>query len=422
MKNDTTSDSKYIWNECPNIGFSKENFQRFLIWAVREIGANDIFIESNEPLGIKKDNVTYNVSKREIPYNELEQLIKVIYQTSAASELRSGKPFGFAYSFTFGKDERLRFRVDASAGNSITAIDEGIELVLRPTEGEPPSVHDLNLPQRIINTTSHKDGMVLITGPTGSGKTTMIASLLKFIIQTMRKHVLAVEDPIEFDLKQIPNRLSRVMQSEIGTNVVSFSRFIKHMLRRSPDVILLGELRDAESIDAGILAAQTGHLVFATGHTNSCSNALERLVDDLPSEQQKSKLLKLAGSTRSIIHQRLLRGRSGGRVAVIEELHITRELQMRMFSLIAKEDQSLTRFLAEHIEKSGLSIKSSIKQKFTQGLLNIEVCIEELAQELNQDDMVFFWSECQALMSNEIINESEYKKWLNYIETFNESL
>lgn len=419
MSSDSDCNRKYNWEGCPKIGFSKQNFHDFLIWAVNEIGANDIFIESNEPLGIKKDNVTYDVSDREITYGELSLLIKEIYQTSAVSELRSGKPFGFAYSFSFGKDERLRFRVDASAGNSVTAIDEGVELVFRPTEGEPPSVYDLSLPDRVIGVSGYKDGLVLITGPTGSGKTTMIAALLKYIIQTMRKHILTVEDPIEYDFKRVPNRLSRVFQTEIGTNVVSFSRFIKHMLRRSPDIILLGELRDSESIDAGILAAQTGHLVFATGHTNNCSNALERLVGDLPAEQQKSKLLKLAGATRTVIHQRLLAGRNGGRVAVMEELHITKELQMKMYSIIAKGDDSLTRYLAEHIEKTGLSIKQSIKNKFSEGKLSIATCIEELAQDLNDVDVTFFKKTSKNLFESGVVGVDEYNKWVEYIEAFN---
>lgn len=411
---------EYNWEGCPLIGFTEEDFKSFLIWAVNTIGANDIFIESNEPLGIKKDNVTYNVTHRDISYNELSELIKKIYQTSAPTELRSGRPFGFAYSFTFGMDERLRFRVDVSAGNSITSIDEGIEIVMRPTEGEPPSVDELNLPKRIVDVTNNKDGLVLITGPTGSGKTTMIAALLKYIIQTMRKHILTIEDPIEYDLKHVPNRISRIIQSEIGTNVSSFSKFIKHMLRRSPDIILLGELRDAESIDAGILASQTGHLVFATGHTNNCSNALERLVDDLPAEQQKSKLLKLVSSTKSIIHQRLLNKRGGGRIAVMEELHITRELQMKMYSIIAKEEESLTHFLIEHIESTGLSIKSHILKKFSEGLLSVDVCIEELAQEITNDEFKFLESETKRLCNERVITEEEHDNWLRILRGFYE--
>ncbi|MBE0420506.1 Flp pilus assembly complex ATPase component TadA [Pseudoalteromonas nigrifaciens] len=420
--NKTEENLSYNWYDCPKIGFNKDSFHRFLIWAVNDIGANDIFIESNEPLGIKKDNVTYNVTNRIIAYHEVAALIKEIYQASAQTELRSGRPFGFAYSFTYGKDEKLRFRVDASAGNSTTAIDEGIELVLRPTQGEPPSVFELDLNQRIIDTTKNKDGLVIVTGPTGSGKTTMIGSLLKFIIQTMRKHVISVEDPIEFDLKQVPNRLSRVFQSEIITNVISFTVYIKHMLRRSPDVVLLGELRDAESIDAGILTAQTGHLVYATGHTNNSSNTLERLVDDLPSDQQKSKLLKLVGSTRSIIHQRLLNARNGGRVAVIEELHINSELQIKMYSIVVSGNESLTNFLAAHIEEQGLSIKCSIKEKFSQGLLRLDTCIDELSQELNSNDILFFSAQCKKLFNDGKINETEFNQWNRYLEVFSERL
>lgn len=414
--------SKYCWNECPNIGFTRDNFHDFLLWAVNEVGANDIFLESNEPLGIKKDNITYNVTPRGITYHEIANLIKAIYQNSAETELRSGRPFGFSYTFTYGMDEELRFRIDASAGNSTTGIDEGIELVIRPSQGEPPSVRDLNLPERVIDIAKNKKGLAIITGPTGSGKTTLIASLLKFIIQTMQKHILSVEDPIEFDLKKIPNRISRVIQSEVGTNITSFSKFMKHMLRRSPDVIFIGELRDAESINAGLLAAQTGHLVFATGHTNNCSSTLERLVDDLPAEHQKSKLLKLIGATRSIVHQRLLNGRLGGRVAVLEELHINRELQMKMYSIVTNGRESLTNFLAEYIESQGLSIKSAIKEKFAQGLLALDTCIEEIASDMSESDLDFFAVETSRLYKDELIGKDEFSDWNKYIEVFYESI
>ncbi|MGP5159725.1 type IV pilus twitching motility protein PilT [Pseudoalteromonas prydzensis] len=416
------SNTEYVWEDCPSIGFNLENFKEFLVWCTQIAKVNDIFIESNEPLGIKKDNVTYNVSRRALSYSEVSQLINEIYQNSAQSELRGGRPFGFSYSFSFGKDERLRFRVDASAGNSVTGVDEGIELVFRPTEGEPPSVNELNLSNRIINTTKYKDGMVLITGPTGSGKTTMLGALLKYIIQTMRKHVLTIEDPIEFDFKCIPNRLSRVFQTELHTNIESFEEFIEHMLRKSPDVILLGELRDTLSIDAGILASQTGHLVYATGHTNNCSNALERLVDGLPSSQQKSKLLKLVGSTRAIIHQRLLNGRLGGRVAVIEELYITRKLEMEMYAILTKGEQSLTKFLAEHISENKLSLMDCIKSKFMDGLLTVDTCIEELSQELTSDDLDFFAAETKKLLATGKISETESVNWKSYIEVFREGL
>ena len=136
----------------------------------------------------------------------------------------------------------------------------------------------------------------------------------------------------------------------------------------------------------------------------------------------KSKLLKLVGSTRSIIHQRLLNARNGGRVAVIEELHINSELQIKMYSIVVSGNESLTNFLAAHIEEQGLSIKCSIKEKFSQGLLRLDTCIDELSQELNSNDILYFSAQCKKLFNDGTINETEFNQWNRYLEVFSERL
>jgi len=208
-----------------------------------------------------------------------------------------------------------RFRVNVFfQRDSIGAVMRAIpnEIVPLSALGMPPVVSDFATLTR---------GMVLVTGPTGSGKSTTLASLIDLINSTRSDHIMTVEDPIEFMHR---HKMSIVNQREVGSDTLSFSAALKHSLRQDPDVILVGEMRDLETIATAITAAETGHLVFATLHTQDAPKSVERMIDVFPSHQQQQVRVQLASSLQAVVAQQLLPTRDGrGRVAAVEAMVVT---------------------------------------------------------------------------------------------------
>ena len=182
------------------------------------------------------------------------------------------------------------------------------------------SLEELDLPSSVREFAFLPRGMVLVTGPTGSGKSTTLASLIDVVNSERACHIMTVEDPIEFLHR---HKKSIVNQREVGTDTHSFAAALKHVLRQDPDVILVGELRDLESISVALTAAETGHLVFATLHTVDAAQSVDRIIDVFPAHQQGQVRTQLAGSLQGVLSQTLLRRKGGGRVVATEVLKTT---------------------------------------------------------------------------------------------------
>ena len=212
-------------------------------------------------------------------------------------------------SLTVGEQ---RFRVNAYHQKGHVAV------ALRVIPTRIPTPEELNLPKALVELTDRAQGLILVVGPTGSGKTTTSASLVDHINHLRACHVITVEDPIEY---QIPNRKAVIEQREVLSDTHTFARALKYALRQDPDVILVGEMRDLETISAALTAAETGHLVLATLHTNDAGQTIDRIVDAYPAHQQAQVRLQLAGSLLGIVSQRLLRrADEQGRLAAFEIL------------------------------------------------------------------------------------------------------
>ena len=190
-------------------------------------------------------------------------------------------------------------------------------LALRVIPSDIPSFETLGLPAAVQAFTSMTQGLVLFTGPTGSGKSTSLASLINKINATRPLHILTIEDPVEYVHS---HKMSAISQREVGADSVSFAFALRSALREDPDVILVGEMRDPESIAITLTLAETGHLVFSTLHTNDTSQALDRMVDVFPPEQQEQIRVQLAGALSAVVAQRLIVKKGGGRVAAFEVL------------------------------------------------------------------------------------------------------
>lgn len=213
--------------------------------------------------------------------------------------------------FSYGLPGTSRFRINAYHQRGCIGI------VARVIPTSIPTLEELQLPE-ILQKFCHKpQGLVLVTGPTGSGKSTTLAAMIDYINRTMRKHIITLEDPIEYLHK---HQLSIVNQREIGFDTSSFANGLRASLRQDPDVILVGEMRDLETITTAITAAETGHLVFATLHTSDAPQTIDRIIDVMPGHQQPQVRLQLASVLVGIVSQRLFPKVGGGRAVATEIL------------------------------------------------------------------------------------------------------
>ncbi len=233
-------------------------------------------------------------------------LMKSITPERKQQELDRGGTTDFGFAF----DDQARFRVSAFKQKGC------VGLVLRLIPSKFRTFEEIGLPQHIKNLLNRPRGLILVTGPTGCGKTTTLATMINFINEEMDKHIITVEDPIEYYHE---HKKSIITQREIGVDVADFKEGIRRALRQNPDIILVGEMRDLETIEAAITAAETGHLVFGTLHTTGSGRTINRIVDAFPTQQQEQVRTQLATSLVSVISQVIIPTADGtGRVAAFE--------------------------------------------------------------------------------------------------------
>ncbi|MBI1799578.1 MAG: type IV pilus twitching motility protein PilT [Candidatus Eisenbacteria bacterium] len=217
--------------------------------------------------------------------------------------------------FSFGIKSLSRYRANVFLQRGV------VSMAIRRIPFEILAMDKLGLPPIVREFTNRQKGLVLVTGPTGSGKSTTLAAMLDKINATRQSHIMTIEDPIEYIHH---HKKCIVNQREVGADTVSFPNALKYVLRQDPDIILIGEMRDLETIEAALTIAETGHLVFATLHTNSTYEAVNRIVDVFPSDQQKQILTQLAFTLEGVITQQLIpRSRGAGRVMCAEVLVCT---------------------------------------------------------------------------------------------------
>jgi twitching motility protein PilT len=239
--------------------------------------------------------------------DEVDKIVRTLLDSSQVQTFEGEQDVDFSFSW----ENKARLRASAFTSKGHTA------LALRMIPTEIPTFDELGLPPVADWLATLPRGLVLVTGPTGSGKSTTLASIIDRINNTRSQHVLTVEDPIEY---LHSHKMSAVTQREIGIDSPSFARALRSALREDPDVLLLGEMRDTESIATALTMAETGHLVFSTLHTNDAAQAVDRMIDVFPDWRQDQIRVQLAASLGAIVAQRLLPKIGGGRVAAFEVL------------------------------------------------------------------------------------------------------
>ncbi len=286
-----------------------------LLHLVVDEGASDLHLPVDSPPVLRVNGEMVPLDTEWLTGDDTERLMKSITSQQVQQRLREhgGADFGFA----FGELARFRVSVFRQRGH--------VGMVLRTIPNSLLTLEQIGLPGPIKDVLFRPRGLVLVTGPTGSGKSTTLASMIDVINQQRACHIITVEDPIEFYHK---HGNSIITQREIGVDVSSFSEALVRALRQDPDVILVGEMRDLETIRAALTAAETGHLVFSTLHTTGAAETVDRIVDAFPTDQQEQVRTQLASTLVAVISQVLLqRTDKPGRVAAFEIMVSTSSIQ-----------------------------------------------------------------------------------------------
>ena len=334
-------------------------FDKFLAAAVKA-GASDIHMKAGAQPTLRVHGVLKEVKLDPVSNDALERLVgHMLDRNGFQHDVRTMRDFDTSYTL----DGIGRFRANILKQQGDWAM------VMRVIPKNVPTLDDLGLPPVLKKLAREERGLVLVTGVTGSGKSTTLAAMINCINQEARKHIVTIEDPIEFIHT---DQLSRVTQREVGADTDSFDMALRAALRQDPDVILVGEMRDALTIDIGLKAAETGHLVFSTVHTNDAAKTIGRIIDVFPHDAQNATRLRLAENLRGTISQRLLRrADTQGRVVAMEIMVCTLTAQ----ELI--KDAARTSELKEYIERSSemygtQSFDQHVIQLYNAGVISLD--------------------------------------------------
>ena len=286
----------------------KINDIRELLHIAHENKASDLHVTTGIPPKIRVDGELRSVGDEKLMPNDTEQLIKSIMNDHATEIFFQKGEVDFSY--VVPGTGRYRVNVFRQRGS--------YSCVMRIVNTEIPTPEELKLPTSVVELTGQKKGFILVTGPTGSGKTTTLASLINVINENKNLHIITLEDPIEYLHR---HKKSIVNQREIGIDSINYADALRAALREDPDVILVGEMRDLDTISTAVTAAETGHLVLSTLHTTGASNTIDRRIDVFPPHQQQQIRIQIASVLKSVISQQLVPCEEGGRVAAFEVMH-----------------------------------------------------------------------------------------------------
>jgi twitching motility protein PilT len=276
--------------------------------------ASDLHIEVGLPPTLRIDGSMRPVEGPVLRPQDTDDLMRTISPDIHQERLKTkgGADFGFSFM------DKERFRVNLFKSKGSTGM------VLRIISSKLLTLGEIGLPDKILELLNRPRGLILVTGPTGSGKSTTLASMVDWINENRAGHIITIEDPIEY---YHHHKQCLVTQREVGSDVPSFAEAVRGALRQDPDVILLGEMRDLETIEAAISAAETGHMVFATLHTTGAARTVDRIVDAFPADAKDQVRTQLASSILAVISQVLLPKNGGGRVSAFEIMIATTSIR-----------------------------------------------------------------------------------------------
>lgn len=365
----------------PALAWKRADVDALLLWAA-ERGASDIAISSGIRPRIRLQGRWLRVGLRRVETQS--SMVPVLIETTRAQDawarLQGREFLDFAYDVALPGTpwKKRRFRVDATAcrdGNGV-----GVSIVFRTIPELPPRLDELGIEAALRDALFPNNGLVLITGVMGSGKSTTLAAVLREVVETTDKQVITYEAPIEFDLMALNDQTNSggfVVQSEIGSHLASFDVAPKNSTRRAADVVLYGEARDPETVGGMIEQAEVGTAVYATAHTPSVASTPGRVINVFGSQDQPSMAAGFLGAIRLIVQQRLLKTYDGKRVAVREWLAFDDSMRKDILSMTLPK---LYGYLEEKVQERGMPLLRSAEALYARGLL-LDSEIEQIRAE-----------------------------------------
>ncbi len=358
-------DFAQTWPDEPN-RFREEDIDVFLLWCVKQ-NSSDITIQNDRPVYNEIHGVLYPGTYRDIDAADMAVFLQKLYGPEARARLASAKDLDVSYEIRPDRYTRIRFRVNITA--VLSRGRDAAQITMRVLPSDPPTFSDLNIEQEIIDCWAPRQGIVIVTGPTGSGKTTLLAAGNRMLLE--RTHgcgkMLTYEAPIEYVYDNIHSPRSLVSQTEIPRHLPDFAKGVRNALRRKPEVILVGESRDRETINASIEAAQTGHAVYTTTHTLGVANTVARMLSTYEMNEREERAVALMETLRLIVTQALVARVGGGRCGVREWMQFPDEVREKLM------DMHFTRWpneIQRMINQYGQSMQKSAELAFEDGAID----------------------------------------------------
>ena len=316
--------------------FTDDMIDEFFLWCVKR-NSSDITIQTDRPVYNEIYGQLYPALFRPLDAADINVFLTKIYGPEAGARLASGEDLDLSYEIRPDRYTRIRFRVNITA--VLSRGRDSVQITMRVLPSEPPTMADLNIEEDIINSWNPRQGMIIVTGPTGSGKSTLLSAGIRMLLERKQGcgKVVCYESPIEYVYDAIKSPRSLLSQTEIPRHLPDFARGVRNALRRKPNIILVGESRDKETISATIEAAQTGHAVYTTTHTTGVAATIQRMVSAFEPNERSERAYALMETVRLIVTQTLVSKSSGGRVGVREWMRFSDDVREKLMDMDFKD-------------------------------------------------------------------------------------
>lgn len=353
------------WPDEPS-RIGEEHVDALLLWCCDQ-GASDISLQTDRPVYIDVDGILFPVTRRYLDSADMAYILGKIYGPDALAKLASGVDLDLSFEIRPDRTTRKRFRVNITA--ILSRARDAVQVTLRTLPNLPPSLEDLGIEEEIVENLSPRQGLILVTGPTGSGKTTLLAAGCRRLIEREQGcgKMLTYEAPIEYVYDSVVGPRSLVAQSEIPRHLPSFAAGVRNALRRKPNVILVGESRDRETVSAAIEAGQTGHLVFSTVHTIGVAATVRRMVSVFDPIERSERAYAMMETLRMIVTQALVSRVGGGRIGLREYLIFDESVREHLLNLPTERWATETQKL---LQKRGQTMGQAADKAFKEGKID----------------------------------------------------